>query len=809
MTKTATCVQCGRDKAIRSRGLCHACHRAVGPKETCSLCARPGTVAERRAGQPVCHRCWQRERRKPQLCHTCGQARIAVRKTPDGAVICTGCHRKTLPKEPCWACGKLVVPAAHTAEGPWCTRCRQHHLAEPCSRCGLTKPVGLRQDDGSPVCRACYQHIHPRRLHQCVDCGEARSASRISEDGPLCEKCDNRRAPIVLCPQCGRNRRVGILSTGVCRACARQATPRHPCVSCGRLRLAVYRDEDGKPWCDGCRRADQAQPCTGCGRRAVVTARDERGPWCGRCWESVRPGPLCGDCGTRPSAPVTTGDGTPRCVPCYSAAIVPCTRCTTPARAERRWPEGPVCLTCVDAVRLTHEQCHRCGQLGAVFRREDNGPLCPECAGVTFSYRCPTCAGMGRLLQGQCLPCRGRLVLAEAFTDADGRRCERLAPLAELLERYDNPYSMILYLRRPGGQLIRDMVNGRLPCTHEALDALRQTTSVQQLRGLLVLAEILEPRDEQLAQLKRDFGHCLEECATTADRVLLARYARWHLMPLAHQHVSRSGFTRFQREHLRRQLNAARLLLGHIRSRGRAIDGITQHLIDRWLIANPTLQPYARPFLLWAATCGLAPADVAIATSSRHGERAIMNDTDRVLTALRLETDDSLPLADRVAGCLVLQYGQSTDRIVNLTLAQVHIHPDEPGVLGLQLGRETLWLRTRLSALLQQLVHERRPLSAPLKNQETPYLFPGLRPSRPLNSNTLQRRLQRLGVPSASKARNGAWLALVGAVHWKMLADLLGAADGTAHHWHKWNGGDRASYVASRLRAAQTPTGPE
>ncbi len=41
-----------------------------------------------------------------------------------------------------------------------------------------------------------------------------------------------------------------------------------------------------------------------------------------------------------------------------------------------------------------------------------------------------------------------------------------------------------------------------------------------------------------------------------------------------------------------------------------------------------------------------------------------------------------------------------------------------------------------------------------------------------------------------------------------MLADLLGAADGTAHAWHQWNGGDRASYVASRLKAAQHPQAP-
>ncbi|WP_123995172.1 MULTISPECIES: hypothetical protein [Streptomyces] len=73
----------------------------------------------------------------------------------------------------------------------------------------------------------------------------------------------------------------------------------------------------------------------------------------------------------------------------------------------------------------------------------------------------------------------------------------------------------------------------------------------------------------------------------------------------------------------------------------------------------------------------------------------------------------------------------------------------------------------------------------------------------------MRRRLQSLGVPSAGKACNGAWLALVGAVHWKMLADLPGTADGTAHHRHTWNGGDRAGYIAGRLRAAHDPDGPE
>ncbi|MCX4573277.1 hypothetical protein OHB41_08800 [Streptomyces sp. NBC_01571] len=447
--------------------------------------------------------------------------------------------------------------------------------------------------------------------------------------------------------------------------------------------------------------------------------------------------------------------------------------------------------------------------MAAVFRYEEAGPICPECAGVTFAYRCPTCASMGRLLQGECPRCRAERELNETFTGPDGRRSARLAPLAEVLERYDNPYSLVLYLRRPGGQLIRAIVSGELDCSHDALDALRQTSSAHHLRGLLVLSEILEPREEQLAQLRRDIQLCLDGVTHPRDRSILARYAQWHLMPFAHEHLGRTGFNRFHREHLRRRLHAARDLLDHLRRREHSLADVSQSLLDRWLIANKTLQSYARSFLIWAASCGLAPQNVAIATAVRSVDRSIMSDADRILTALKLETDASQAILDRVAGCLVLQYGQRADRLVKLTVSHVRVHPEEPGVLGLQLGRDPLWLRPRLSVLLQQLINERRPLAAPLRTRETPFLFPGLRPDQPMHSNTLQRRLKQLGVPSISKARNGAWLALVGAVHWKMLADLLGAADGTAHTWHTLNGGDRASYVASRLKDAHTPTGAE
>jgi hypothetical protein len=49
---------------------------------------------------------------------------------------------------------------------------------------------------------------------------------------------------------------------------------------------------------------------------------------------------------------------------------------------------------------------------------------------------------------------------------------------------------------------------------------------------------------------------------------------------------------------------------------------------------------------------------------------------------------------------------------------------------------------------------------------------------------------------------------LVGFVHCKVLADLLGVAVGTASAWHKENGADRASYVAARLRRQHQPSNP-
>jgi hypothetical protein len=128
-------------------------------------------------------------------------------------------------------------------------------------------------------------------------------------------------------------------------------------------------------------------------------------------------------------------------------------------------------------------------------------------------------------------------------------------------------------------------------------------------------------------------------------------------------------------------------------------------------------------------------------------------------------------------------------------------------MLGLALGNDPLWLRPQLSHVQAQLIVERQPDRVPAGSVPNPYLVPGAHPGQPITAESLGRRLQALGITKARLARNGAQLAMVGSIHWTLLADLMGISHSTAQRWHLAAGADRASYVASRLRQHAAPTG--
>ena len=114
---------------------------------------------------------------------------------------------------------------------------------------------------------------------------------------------------------------------------------------------------------------------------------------------------------------------------------------------------------------------------------------------------------------------------------------------------------------------------------------------------------------------------------------------------------------------------------------------------------------------------------------------------ERWQIAKRLLTDDTIDPADRVAGALVVIYGQPISRIVTLTTAHVEV---AEGNVFLQLGHHPLDLPEPLATLIQELPARRRDgAAAHLPNT---WLFAGSHAGAPLTANSLAIRLQKIGI---------------------------------------------------------------
>ncbi len=90
-----------------------------------------------------------------------------------------------------------------------------------------------------------------------------------------------------------------------------------------------------------------------------------------------------------------------------------------------------------------------------------------------------------------------------------------------------------------------------------------------------------------------------------------------------------------------------------------------------------------RDFLLWAATAGHARRLTVPTTRSRTGPSG--SDEQRWAQVRRLLHDDTLELTDRVAGTLLLLYGQQLSRIAAMTTDQIITQADK---VFLRFGRD-------------------------------------------------------------------------------------------------------------------------
>lgn len=606
--------------------------------------------------------------------------------------------------------------------------------------------------------------------------GELRArGSTLAE--PTCLRCGRRNLPLTTSGE-----------GGVCKSC-RSRQRATACARCGGVKPVAGRDPEGAPLCARCAPRPR-RPCSTCGQVRIIArkARGSDGDLCDRCY--LGPLATCGVCGrTKPCNFVA--QGRPTCMSCSARRTMPCAHCGCDRPPTVRWPEGPVCEPCYRAALSRRGRCEGCGTERRLVSPPGEGAThCASCAGVPSLAVCRSCGADERpYADGHCVRCALR-IRARALLGPPGGPLE---PVYAAIVAAPQPYSAHNWLRSGASARILAALAARGELTHEALDAAAPARAADFLRHILVANGVLAPRDEGLVRLEAWIKARLATVADVEDRRLLRAYATWRLLRQARQRAPGSSQPDTPTAHVKVRLNAAIALVGFLAERGRKLSACTQADVDAWA-ASGTAAHEGRDFLVWAAE-RRAVANVIVA--GRASEPATALDDDTRWSALeRLLHDEKLELSDRVAGCLVLLYGQQVSRIATITGDQLSV---EGELVRLRLGPTAIEVPEPLGGLLVRLAREGRRYVGVGSPATSPWLFPGMSPGRPMGASHLGQRLRNLGIPTRP-GRRAAMILLASRLPGAALADLLGIAPTTAVDWVRAAGGDWTTYAAHLVR---------
>lgn len=736
----------------------------------------------------------------------------------------------------CASCGRAVRLSANGPQGRICSACYARGRMEECAGCGRRQAPHRRRPDGRGLCHRCDRRqaaveevdalrvgivevvssIEPHLEQAVVLEAIGRAARDLRQTGWLADALAGGAAallgastgpPVVdrlvseltaagavhvrppTCCRCGTTRELRERLDGqrLCKPCG-SLLRAEACSRCGKIRPVAFRLPDGRGLCGACRLALTIEECAGCGRVARIERRAaDGGGLCGRC-APPRPTVTCSICGrTRPGYGTRTGSNL-RCERCAKRRVE-CARCGHRALVGAIWAEGAVCTTCRYNTLASRGTCDGCGKLRRIDpRNRDGRALCSDCAGLAPLSVCGECGAEDRLYEaGRCFACS----LRRRLDDLIGARPD-LDGLRTTLTASPSPRAALRWLAKPETrQVLGAMAAGDLPASHEALDGLPPSNSLTHLRHVLVAAGVLLERDEETARLEAWTDTMLAEIEDDDDRRVVEAFARWWVLRRYRGRLARRGASSLS--YARANIQEAIRLTAWLRSHNRTLATCTQADIDLWL-AGPPCRRRARAFLRWACRQHLAK-NIDIMRPPHHVPGRSIDADEQAALARRLIIDEAIPLNIRVAGILLLCYGQPLARIVRLRLDHVH---DGEEALAITFGRTDVVLPPAIAELVRALAaHPGRAVTG--KTERTQWLFPGQGPGRPLSAAGLEEHLHRYGI-DARAARNSLMLDLASELPPVVLADLLGVHPNTAVRWVQAAQGDWTAYAAAKAK---------
>ncbi|MCX4853774.1 site-specific integrase [Streptomyces canus] len=705
----------------------------------------------------------------------------------------------------CAECGKKLRTLQRKGQDWYCGVCGQE-TAE-CTACGNVRRVGFRDRKGLPRCKMCpdtddrdpvtvvhklIATIAPGTDREVVAEALRRTAPHrphyrqrvvwALEENPRLLTGEGYRAPhrailkfvdLLLeagvagivrpaCPRCQRVVRIDKPLDGqrVCRNCIAKSRVEE-CVRCGARREPATRDDQGRPLCPNCLITDpaNAEVCISCRERRRVQTRTPEGPQCPNC--CPLPTVVCSICGRTAPGMLSTLTGLPRCRGCFQRQA----RCTA------------------------------CGRVRGVHSGTVDAPVCGPCTkpDAELWQPCPTCGQAERLrAPGPCRRCTLRQRLHELLADGTGAIPPKLLPLHDALAGTDRAATAMRWLA--GGivaTVLSDLGSGRHPLTHKALDELPEGKVVEHIRSVLVATDVLPARDEQMIRLERHVKDLVASHVTTEGRKILHRYATWHLLRRLRRRSRGKEITHYQLTVARQHLRAAVYLLDWLEGQNLTLVTCRQSDLEQWMTSDDIrLRREAGHFVRWTLAQKIT-RDLSFPAERWNGPTQPMDDEARWATARRLLHDHMLKPEDRLAGLLLLLYAQWPAAISRLTVKDVE---DRDGTVRIRLGAVPVELPEPVAQLALQQVEVRRS-HAVLGRTDSPWLFPGGQPGRPISAWAMGERLRNLGIRLA-EARSTALFQLATELPAAVLARTLGLDITVAVKWQRAAAGDWAAYAA-------------